>query len=193
VAERYGLVIDLDRCTGCQTCVLACMMENGLDQVSGIRVETVGGTQSDAPGGSYPDLSMYYLPLVCMHCAEAPCIPSCPTEAIYKRRDGIVLIDDEKCNGCELCLDACPYEVLVYDPQKDRVWKCNLCAPRVDRGLEPFCALCCEMEAICFGDIGDPSSEISRLSCQRRACALKPEQGTYPAVNYCLVEGVRRT
>jgi len=185
MAKSYGLVIDLDRCTGCQTCNVACKMEHNLYQLSGIRVETVGGPHRDTPAGEYPNLSMYYLPIPCMHCSQPPCLPSCPTEAIYQRQDRIVLIDEEKCNGCQQCLEACPYGVLVYDPQKDKAWKCTLCAHRVDQGLEPFCVLCCEMEAIFFGDISNPSAQISQLAEKRKAYVLRPESGAKPAVRYC--------
>jgi len=185
VAKRYGLVIDLDRCNGCQTCNVACKMEHNLDQLSGIRVETVGGPHRDTPAGEYPNLSMYYLPIPCMHCGDPSCLPSCPTEAIYQRQDGIVLIDDERCNGCQECLDACPYNALVYDSEKGKVWKCTLCAHRVDQWLEPFCVLCCEMEAIFFGDISNPSTQISQLAEERKAYVLRPESGTKPAVRYC--------
>ena len=169
MAKKYGFVIDLDRCTGCQTYNVACKMENGLDMVSGIRVETVGGPQRDTPAGKYPNLSMYYLPIPCMHCSDPPCLPSCPTEAIYQRQDGIVLIDNEKCNGCLECLDACPYNALLYNSAKDKAWKCTLCFHRVDQRLEPFCVLCCEIEAIFFGDISDPSNQVSQLADQRKA------------------------
>lgn len=185
MAERYGLVIDLDRCTGCQTCAVACKMENGLDHVSGIRVDTAGGTRPDTPGGTYPNLRMHYLPIACMHCSEPPCLPSCPTEAIYRRQDGIVLIDEAKCDGCQVCLQACPYDVLTYDSENDKVWKCTLCAHRVDRGLQPFCVLCCEMEAMFFGDMNDRSSQVSKLAEQRKAHVLQPESGAKPAVYYC--------
>jgi Fe-S-cluster-containing dehydrogenase component len=75
--------------------------------------------------------------------------------------------------------------VLVYDPQKDKAWKCTLCAHRVDQGLEPFCVLCCEMEAIFFGDISNPSAQISQLAEKRKAYVLRPESGAKPAVRYC--------
>jgi len=184
MAQRYGLVIDLDRCTGCCTCVVACQMEHSLDHVSGIRVETVGGQGRDTPGGNHPLLSMYYLPIPCMHCREARCIEACPLEAIYRRSDGIVAIDDARCNGCEACIEACPYGALVYLPERDRIWKCNLCAHRVDAGLDPFCVLCCEMEAMFFGDVDDPTSRVAELARQKKASVLKPELGTHPAVLY---------
>ncbi len=185
MTKRYGLLIDLDRCTGCRTCTVACKMENRLEQVSGIRVETVGGPLCDTPAGKYPNLSMYYLPVPCMHCSEPPCLPSCPTEAIYRRPDGVVLIDEEECNGCQQCLEACPYDMLAYDPEKDKVWKCTLCAHRIDQGLEPFCVVCCEMEAMFFGDIGDPADRVSQLADRSKAYVLRPESGTGPSVRYC--------
>ena len=184
MAKRYGLVIDLERCTGCQTCTVACKMETSLEVGSGIRVETVGGPGRDTPEGTYPDLCMHYFPILCMHCDEPPCVASCPTEAIYKRQDGIMLLDEEKCNGCQVCLEACPYDVLVYCPAKDKVWKCTLCAHRLDQGLQPFCVLCCEMEAMVCGDLGDPSSQISKLKDQNKAFTFKPELETKPAIYY---------
>lgn len=184
MAKRYGLVIDLDRCTGCQTCAVACKMEHNLEQMSGIRVETIGGPGRDTPSGEYPNFTMYYLPVPCMHCSEPPCLPACPSDAIYRRQDGIVLIDEEKCDGCQQCLEACPYDALAYDAEKDKVWKCTLCAHRVDEGIEPFCVSCCEMEAMFFGDIDDPTSHISQLAESKKAYVLKPEIGTGPAMRY---------
>ncbi len=185
MVTQYGLVIDLDRCTGCQTCTIACKMEHGLTGVSGIRVETVGGSHRDTPDGEYPTLSMSYLPVPCMHCGEPPCAASCPTDAIYKRDDGIVLIDEEKCNQCQACIKACPYDALAFDSPNSRVWKCNLCAHRVDQGLAPFCVSCCEMEAMLFGDIADPSAIALQWASQRNSYTLKPELGTQPSVRYC--------
>lgn len=184
MAKRYGLVIDLDRCTGCQTCAVACKVEHNLDQGSGIRVETVGGPRRDTPAGQYPNFSMYYLPVPCMHCVDPPCIPSCPEGAIHKQRDGIVLIDQKKCNSCKACLEACPYQSIMIDPKTERAWKCDLCVHRIKQGLEPFCVNCCEMEAMFFGDIGDPASRVSQLAGKRNAYVLKPELETNPAVRY---------
>ena len=78
MSKRYGLVIDLWRCIGCQTCRIACKSENSLDKGSGIRVDTVGGAHPDTPAGKYPNLSMYYLPVPCMHCGDPACLDACP-------------------------------------------------------------------------------------------------------------------
>lgn len=185
MAKRYGLVIDLERCTGCDTCTIACKVENKMEVGSGVRVETVEGTHRDSPVGKYPDLSIYYLPIACMQCDQPPCRDACHAEAIYQRPDGIVLIDEEKCDGCQECLPACPYQALVYDPDRNVVRKCNLCFERLDQGFEPFCALCCGYQAIFWGDLADPESEVSQLIAQRSAYILKPEEETGPAIYYC--------
>ena len=185
VAKRYGLVIDLERCIGCHTCTIACKVENSIEVGSGIRVETAGGAHPDSPAGKYPQLSMYYLPVACMHCDQLPCRDACPIGAIYQRPDGIVLIDEQRCDGCQECLAACPYQALVYDPERAVVRKCNLCFERLDQGFEPFCALCCGTEAIFFGDLADPKSKVSQLIAQRSAYTLKPESGTGPGIHYC--------
>jgi len=192
MAARYGLAIDLDRCTGCQTCVVACQMENHLERIAGIRVDTIGGARRDTPRGQYPELSMYYLPILCMHCGEAPCIDACPKGAIYRRRDGIVLLDDGVCDGCGVCVEECPYGALANVVDGTKVWKCTLCCHRVDAGLKPFCVLCCGMEAMLFGDLSDPLSDISKLIVQRGASVLHRETKTDPAVFYCPL-GERRS
>ena len=192
MAKRYGLVIDLERCTGCQTCAIACKVENGIEIGSGMRVETVGGAHRDTPAGEYPRLSMYFLPIACMHCAKPPCRDACPTEAIYQRSDGLVLIDEEKCNGCQECIAACPYQALVYNAERAVVCKCNLCLERIDQGFQPFCAVCCGDEAIFLGNLADPASQVSQMVAQRRAYSLRPELATGPAIHYCPPIGPRR-
>jgi Fe-S-cluster-containing dehydrogenase component len=183
--KRYGLVIDLERCIGCHACTVACKVECGMEAGSGVRVETVGGAHQDTPAGNHPELSMYYLPVVCMHCERPPCLDACPQDAIERRPDGIVIIDEERCNACQDCLAACPYDALSYDPDRGTVQKCNLCVERLEQGFEPFCALCCGPGAILWGDVADPGSKVSQLISQRKAYSLKPELDTGPAVYYC--------
>ena len=185
MTRRYGLVIDLERCIGCDTCTIACKLENGLEKGSWIRVETIGGPHRDTPEGKHPQLSMHFLPVLCMHCDQPPCLDACPLEAILKREDGIVLVDEEKCDGCQACLPACPYGALTYDEEANTVRKCTLCVHRLAEGLDPFCLTCCETEAIYFGDCSDPASTVARVITLRNAAGLKPELGTEPAVYYC--------
>ncbi|MFC1943964.1 4Fe-4S dicluster domain-containing protein [Chloroflexota bacterium] len=184
MSKRYGLVINLERCIGCHTCRIACKVENDMEIGSGIRVETVGGVHRDTPSGKFPNLSMYYLPVPCMHCDKPPCLDACPLEAIYQREDGIVLLDEAKCDGCQACMAACPYDALTFNQDRDVVQKCTLCHHRLEEGLEPFCVLCCETKAMSCGDINDHESEVSRLIAQKGASALKPEAETKPAVLY---------
>jgi Fe-S-cluster-containing dehydrogenase component len=188
-SKRYGLVIDLERCVGCEGCRIVCKLENDWDKGSGIRIDTVGGAHRDTPSGKWPNLSMYYLPVPCMHCSKPPCLDACPVEAISKREDGIVIVDDEKCNGCKgkkskACIDACPYDAFTFIPEKNVVKKCDLCAHRIDEGQEPFCVTCCCDSAMFFGDLNDPQSEVSKLAAQKGAYVLKPEAGTVPGVHY---------
>lgn len=185
MAKLYGLVIDLERCTGCNTCTVACKVENKLESISGIRVETIGGPHRDTPAGIFPQLTMHFLPVPCMHCKEPPCLDACPVGAIERHVDGIVVINGERCDACQACIDVCPYGALTYDEVTHTIWKCNMCYERLDEGFEPFCALCCGTEAIFWGDVTDPDSEVSRLIRKREAYILKPEMATGPAVYYC--------
>ena len=185
MAKRYGLVIDLERCIGCNTCIMACKLENSLENGSWIRVETIGGNHRDSPRGQHPRLGMHFLPILCMHCEKPPCLDACPLEAISRRSDGIVIVDEKKCDGCQACLAACPYGALLYDAKRNIVRKCTLCAHRVEQGLEPFCKICCETEAIYFGDLNDPDSSISKIIAARSASTLKRQTVTMPAVYYC--------
>ena len=185
MSKRYGIVIDLERCIGCHTCTIACKLENGIEEGSWLNVETVGGDGMDTPRGEYPNVKMHYLPKLCMHCDEPPCLDACPLEAISKRDDGIVLIDNEKCDGCEACIAACPYGVILLNREKNVATKCTLCAHRIDKGLEPFCVICCETEAMYFGDIADPESRVSKLIASGKAYVLQPEADTGPAIHYC--------
>jgi len=182
--KRLGLLIDQERCIGCEACTVACMIENNTTTPL-IRVETQNSPVKDVPVGRFPELRMDFLPRLCNHCADPPCVGVCPTGALVKREDGPVVLDRDKCEGCKACVDACPYDAIHYDGEKSVVEKCNLCVHRIDQGLEPFCVVCCEGQAMYFGDLNDPESEISRIIAERETFQLKPEAGTGPSVYYC--------
>lgn len=179
------MVIDQERCLGCETCVVACQVENNPRAGPWIRVETVGGGGKDTPAGHYPHLRMDFLPRLCQHCAHPPCRQACPTGALWQREDGIVLLDAERCNSCQACVSACPYGAITYSTESGLVEKCHLCYHRIDQGMAPFCVVCCEGQAMHFGDLDDPNSQVSQLIATRDAFRLMPEARTNLAIYYC--------
>ena len=116
--KRLGLVIDQERCIGCEACTVACKLENK-SLGYWIQVETQNVTQKDTPAGIYPDLRMNFLPHLCNHCVEPPCVSSCPNEALVKREDGPVVLNEIYCNGCKACINACPYDIILYNQEKN--------------------------------------------------------------------------
>lgn len=197
---RLGMIIDLARCVGCDACTVACQAENGTPP--GILYAPVYRKEV----GKFPQAKVVFLPVLCMHCAAAPCLRACPTGAIHKRaQDGIVLVDRHKCCGSKACIAACPYGALHFYQEKSGVYgkeltppeergqaafttgtvqKCTFCVHRVDLGLEPACVITCPTHCRIFGDLDDPQSEVSRLSRQRNAVALRADAGTDPSVRY---------
>jgi len=173
-----AFVIDNGRCIGCHACSTACKSEN---QVAvGVHRTWVKYVEQ----GQYPDVRRHFQVTRCNHCANPPCVRICPTAAMFQRSDGIVEFDSDACIGCKGCMQACPYDAIHIDPETHTAAKCHMCAHRVDVGLEPACVVVCPEHAILFGDIDDPTSEISKHLSRRDATVRKPEQGTSPKVFY---------
>ncbi len=196
---RLGMVIDLKRCIGCYACQLSCKAEHG--SPPGVFRARVIKQEI----GHFPTVSMISLPVLCNHCDDPPCVASCPTGASFVwEDDGTVDIDAEKCVGCRTCMMACPYsnryfieERTYYQQgptpfeqrhaphnQPGTVTKCNFCRDRVQAGKPPACVANCPTVARYFGDLDDPSSEVSRLIKERGGFVLHPEKGTKPKVYY---------
>jgi Fe-S-cluster-containing dehydrogenase component len=183
LSTRYGLIIDQERCIGCEACTVACKKENQGAQ-GWIRVETLNVKQKDTPRGEFPDLKMHFFPRLCQHCDHPPCAEACPLDALIKQENGVVLLDEATCDGCRICLDACPYDALIFNAHTDKAEKCNLCSHRLEQGLEPFCVICCEGQAIYFGDLNDPESSVSKIIAAGKTYQLLADKGTGPGVYY---------
>lgn len=201
---KLAIGIDLYRCIGCNTCALACKMQNNVpDGMLWNRVLTEGCERFDSAEGTYPNLSRTYLPLACQHCENPACERVCPTGATYKDDKGRVEIDYDKCIGCRMCMAACPYNARTFNwndpvratgagygdarvPERTRgvMEKCTLCKERTDEGDEPMCVRCCPADARVFGDLDDPDSAVSRLRREQSAEVLLEEKGTRPQVFY---------
>ena len=179
---HMSMVIDLDRCIGCESCTVACKQENNVRLGSfWTRVLKMG------PYGKFPDLEFYFLSVLCQHCEDPECIKVCPTGASHKREDGIVLIDKNKCIGCQYCAMACPYGVRTYNKNEGIVEKCTLCAHLVDIGEEPACVKTCIGKSRIFGDIDDPKSEVSlMIKGAGKNLHTFADVGNHPSMSYIL-------
>ncbi len=202
---QYGMVIDLKRCFGCQTCVTSCKLANNLpSSILWNKVYTDGGNTVDTAGGTYPNCTLQHRPMACQHCRNPLCVSVCPTGASHKDEDtGIVLVDNNVCIGCLTCMEACPYNVRVFLEDEpafavdfsvgnttapahiaNTVEKCTLCKNLVDEGEKPMCVQACIGYARYFGDFDDPESDVSKLIASREYVQQMPEFSTDPAVYY---------
>ena len=207
----WHMVIDLDKCIGCQYCIWACQATNDVPDPE--MRWNVGFPERTDRGVDF------YMTRPCLHCQEAPCVKVCPVGATWVREDGIVEMDYVRCIGCRYCQVACPYDVRRFNwkaPAEDQInihqptWgskeipdrprgvieKCTFCVHRIDRGLEyglvpgvdrsatPACVVACPVDARAFGDINDPESPVSRYLAQHDTFRLREDFGTEPKVHY---------
>ncbi|HYG54667.1 MAG TPA: 4Fe-4S dicluster domain-containing protein [Burkholderiales bacterium] len=197
---KLGLLIDLDTCVGCHACAVACKEWNEQSHVSGplADYEPYGEKPSGVwfnrirhfEAGEYPQSKTVNVPMSCLHCEDADCVTVCPTGASYKRADGIVLVDQDKCMGCNLCSWACPYGARELDRDSGTMKKCTLCVDRIhnadlpEEERQPACVLACPTHARHFGDFADPNSKVSQLAQERGGLPLMPELGYKPVNTY---------
>jgi len=195
---RWGMLIDTGRCdSGCTACIDACGKENGFESgidlrqrpqwIRKIEIKQVRTGRSTTA------------PMMCQHCAEPPCVDVCPTGASFKRADGIVLVDRHACIGCRYCMMACPYHArsFVHEPVtnqkpdvprgKGTVESCTFCVHKIDRGGSPACVQACTDDghhAMVFGDLNDPTSEISQRVKAAASTAVRADLELDPAIRY---------
>ena len=175
-AVRYGFVLDQEACIGCHACTVACKAEN--DVPLGSFRTWVKWVEH----GEFPDTQRSAAVLRCNHCEDAPCIEICPTGALFRRDDGIVDLDQDRCIGCASCLQACPYDAIYIDDRHGTAAKCHFCAHRLEVGLAPACVAVCPEQAIKVIDADDPATR--RELGERGALVRKPERATQPRTYY---------
>ncbi|RMG98335.1 MAG: 4Fe-4S dicluster domain-containing protein [Chloroflexi bacterium] len=222
--HHWTMIVDLDKCTGCQACVIACQAENNIPVVGEDEIRKGRGMQwlriERYWEGEYPNIRARFIPLMCQQCENAPCEPVCPVFATYHSEvDGINVQVYNRCIGTRYCANNCPYIARMFnwfDPQfpeplneqlnpdvtvrqRGIMEKCTFCIQRIRRAREtaeaegrsirdgevqPACGQACPTNAIIFGDLNDPNSQVSRLAANRRGFRLLEELGTEPAVIY---------
>jgi Fe-S-cluster-containing dehydrogenase component len=183
-------VHDVSICNGCHNCQIACKDEHvGNDWTPYAKPQPDTGQfwlkLNEFIKGTIPKVKMHYLPVLCMHCAQAPCMTACPVEeAMYRREDGLVIIDPTRCTGCQNCVDGCPYGVIFFNEGLNLAQKCTGCAHLLDDGWkEPRCVDVCPTGALRFLD----EAELKGIPDGRET--LHPEYGTEPRVYYLNLPG----
>lgn len=171
-------VVDTTKCNGCHNCQIACKDEHvGNDWTPYAKPQPDTGQfwlkMNQRTRGNIPHVKVAYWAVMCQHCDEAPCIKACPIkDGIYKRPDGLVVIDPKKCTGCQSCVDACTYGAIFYNEALNLAQKCTGCAHLLDRGWkEPRCADNCPNSAIQFGEEADFKDQIAKAEI------LEPNNG----------------
>lgn len=174
---RYMMVVDSQRCIGCNACVIECQRHWEIPhETPRLRIQM-------QEQGTFPSVFMDFTRRSCMHCDDAPCVNVCPTGASYKTDEGFVEFDEKKCVGCKYCIQACPYNARELREDKGVPEKCTWCKPRVDSGELPECVTKCPQEVLIFGDANDPNSDVS-TAIAKGAVPLFGEFGTDPRVLY---------
>jgi Fe-S-cluster-containing dehydrogenase component len=211
--HSWAFGVDATKCIGCLRCVEACKTENKvpgdahhfntwveryvyLEGESRARVDSHHDPANIAASGSegeyrfanrYQDAKVekaFFVPKLCNQCTHPACVQVCPTGATYKGKDGVVLIDDKYCIGCQYCVQACPYGARYFNASKGVTQKCYWCYHRITKGLQPACVEACPVGARVFGDRNDKQSPISLFIRNNRVQVLRPESGNAPNVFY---------
>jgi Fe-S-cluster-containing dehydrogenase component len=187
---RYGMVVDIVKCSGCYNCFLACKDEHCDHDYPGYAAPQPMTGHSwmrlvEMERGSYPKVKVAHTAIPCMHCQDATCLEKAEDGAVYRRADGIVMIDPVKAKGQKQLVTSCPYRVIYWNEELDLPQKCTFCAHLLDAGWkEPRCVELCPAGALTFGDLDDPTSEVAKLVAANEVETLHPEFGLKENVVY---------
>jgi Fe-S-cluster-containing dehydrogenase component len=198
--HRYVYLIDVSKCIGCGSCVRACEIENNVPEgffrtwVERYMISRSGHVEVDSPNGARNgfepqvtngDISKaFFVPKLCNHCTQTPCVQLCPVGASYRSPDGIVLVDEKRCIGCSYCVQACPYGSRFIHPETHTASKCTFCYHRISKGLKPACVQACPTGARRFGDTKKIGDEVAEIIATSNVHVLKPELQTEPNCFY---------
>ena len=203
----YGMGIDVEKCIGCGQCADACKSENDVPRepyffrtwVERYRIEEDGEVAVESPNGGidgFPPapgdagtLRTFFVPKLCNHCANPPCVQVCPVGATYTTEDGVVLVDSEYCIGCRYCIQACPYGARFLHPVTRTAEKCTFCYHRVAQDLQPACVEVCPTDARIFGDVRRRNSPLARFVRFNKIQTLKAHLNTESKVLYANLDG----
>jgi Fe-S-cluster-containing dehydrogenase component len=197
----YGYLIDTYKCIGCGMCVRACKLENTVPKkffrtwveryiIADNGEDSVVDSPYGGIDGFQPEVTKlkitkgFFVPKMCNHCQNTPCIQVCPVGASYMTEEGLVLVDFNHCIGCGYCVQACPYGSRFINPHTHTADKCTWCYHRISKYMFPACVQACPVGARRFGDLKDPEDEVRRIIATERVYVLQPDLLTKPKCYY---------
>lgn len=204
--HRWGMGVDIGSCIGCGRCVAACKNENDVPKepyffrtwVERYRILENGEALVDSPNGGMSGfryepreeetIRSFFVPKLCNHCENPPCVQVCPVGATFQAPDGVVLVDSDYCIGCRYCIQACPYGARFLHPETHTAEKCTFCYQRLTKGLVPACVEACPTQARVFGEVEKKASPLARFLRMNKIGVLKPALNTEPKVYYASLD-----
>jgi len=195
----YAYLIDTSKCIGCGSCVRACAAENKVPDGfyrTWIERYVIGMEQThvDSPNGGkegfgpvhvgFTATKSFFVPKMCNHCKATPCVQVCPVGASYRTKDGVVMVDSERCIGCAYCVQACPFGSRFISPVTHTAEKCTWCYHRVTKGLRPACVEVCPTGTRQFGDLKREDDPVRKAIAQDRVAVLQGHLLTEPQCYY---------